>query len=185
MYPSIIALVGHIRSGKSSVADYLCRQYGYTYASNSDLLIEIAQNLGMPHNRENLKKLGDSIFSVLGNDTLARFRLSQPHKFPIIVDGIRYKEEVELYSQYPSFKLIGVQASDNLRLERLNNLANQGKDSFLSKSDFDKLQYARSESQVNDLVRLSDTILYNNRTKDDLFLAIDRLMQEWGNTPIL
>ncbi|MEJ2898120.1 AAA family ATPase [Acinetobacter sp. NS-4] len=184
MYPSIIALVGHIRSGKSSIAEYLCHKYDYSLASNSDLLREIAKNLGMEQNRENLKKLGDSIFSVLGNDTLARFRLSQPQKFPIIVDGIRYKEEIELYSQLTSFKLIGVQASDDLRLARLNHLANQGKDSTLSKSDFDKLQYARSELQINELLGLADIIICNERTKSELYLEIDKLMKLWRDSTL-
>ncbi|ENX39757.1 AAA family ATPase [Acinetobacter pittii] len=182
MYPLIIGLVGHIRSGKSSVAQYIHEKYKYSIASNSDLLREIAKNLDMEPNRDNLKKLGDSIFSVLGNDTLARFRLSQPQNYPIIVDGIRYKEEIQLYRREPTFKLIGVKAPEYTRYERLNTLANQGKDSFLSEDEFHTLKNARSEVQVDELLKLTDTIINNNKTRDDLFFTIDQLMEEWRNS---
>lgn len=181
MYPSIIGLVGHIRSGKSSVAQYLCDRYNYSLASNSDLLRDIATNLGMKPNRDNLSKLGNSIFSVLGNETLARFRLSHPEKYPIIIDGIRYKEEILLYAQEPSFKLVGINAPEHLRLERLNNLANQGKDSRLTRSEFDRLQYARSESQVKDLLNFTNTVIINDKSMEDLFSQIDQLMVSWNN----
>lgn len=184
MYPSIIGLVGHIRSGKSSIAQYLCDKYSYSLASNSELLCKIARNLGMNEDRENLKRLGDSIFSVLGNDTLAKFRLSQSESFPIIIDGIRYKEEIELYRQFPSFKLIGIESSEYLRFDRLNSLANQGKDSFMTKSEFHKLQYARSEAQVDELLKLAHTIIYNNKTKSELYLQVDELMKIWGEQKI-
>lgn len=179
MYPSIIGLVGHIRSGKSSVAQYLCDRYKYSLASNSDLLREIATNLGMDQNRDNLKKLGDSIFSVLGNDTLARFRLSETQNFPIIVDGIRYKEEIQLYYQEPSFKLIGIEAPEQVRFERLNKMENQGKDSILSEAEFYKLKHARSEVQVDKLLEFADTIIHNNSSKEELFFMLDQLMEEW------
>lgn len=179
MYPLVLGLVGHIRSGKSSIAQYLCDRYNYSNASNSDLLRKIAINLGMNPSRDNLKKLGDSIFSVLGNDTLARFRLSQSQDFPIIVDGIRYKEEVWLYSQIPSFKLIGVKAPEHIRYERLNMVAPYGKDSILSKGEFYKLKNARSEAQVEELLKLADTIIINDKTKEDLILTIDQLMKGW------
>jgi len=182
MYPLIIGLVGHIRSGKSSVAQYICDKYNYSLASNSDLLREIAKNLNMEPNRDNLKRLGDSIFSVLGNDTLARFRLSQLKNNPIIIDGIRYKEEIQLYRSEASFKLIGIKTSENIRYERLNMLANQGKDSFLSEADFYKLKKARSEAQVDELLEFADTIINNDNTKEELFFKIDQLMTNWESS---
>ncbi|AYX85666.1 TPA: hypothetical protein LUJ82_000501 [Acinetobacter baumannii] len=181
MYPKIIGLVGPIRAGKSSVATYLCERYSYRLASNSDLLKDIAANLGMSPTRENLRKLGDSIFSVLGNDTLARYRLSKPHHFPIVVDGIRYKEEIEIYSQEPSFKLLGVEAFEEIRHHRTNILASEGKDQKLNIMQFSQLQSVRSELQVESLLELADAKINNNFDKAHLFHEIDYLMNRWLN----
>lgn len=180
MYPKIIGLVGPIRAGKSSVAAYLCEKYGYQLASNSDLLRDIAVNLGMAPTRDNLRRLGDSIFTVLGNDTLARYRLSMPQSFPIVVDGIRYKEEITIYLQEPSFRLLGIDAPEDLRHQRTNLLAHQGKDQELSNSQFSQLNLARSELQVESLLELANAKIFNDQTQVDLFGQIDQLISYWS-----
>lgn len=179
MYPKIIGLVGPIRAGKSTVATYLYEKYGYKLASNSDLLREIAANLDMSPTRDNLKKLGDSIFSVLGNDTLARYRLSNREDFPIVVDGIRYIEEINIYSQEPSFRLLGIDASENMRHHRTNLLAHEGKDQVLTNSQFTNLHQVRSELQINSLLDLTDAKIINNLSKEQLYLEIDNIMNNW------
>lgn len=180
MLPKIIGLVGPIRSGKTFAANYLKQKYGYRIASNSDVLREIARNLGMHPDRENLKKLGDSIFSVIGNDAIARFRLSEKFDTPIVVDGIRYREEFEAYSQEPSFRLIGLQANEELRYARAMALAHEGKDQNIERIQFNQLALARSESQVEELVSSAHVVITNDTGTTDFQELLDKVLKNWS-----
>ncbi|MEG8964278.1 hypothetical protein VPJ08_18605, partial [Acinetobacter baumannii] len=71
---------------------------------------------------------------------------------------------------------------ENIRYKRLNMLANQGKDSFLSEEEFYKLKKARSEAQVDELLEFADIIIDNNNTKEELFFRIDQLMKNWESS---
>lgn len=179
MYPRIIGLVGYIRSGKTSIGEVLSREYGYHLATNSDVLKRIAADLGMTCSRENLSALGNAIFSNLGNDAIARARVAQSHLFPMVVDGIRYLEEVGLYRQSPSFKLLGVVASDEVRYQRARLLANDAKDGDISRSSFEALSLARSEVGVPQLLSMADATIVNQGSIEDLQLEVRRILSSW------
>jgi dephospho-CoA kinase len=180
MLPKIIGLVGSIRSGKTFAANYLKQKYGYRIASNSDVLREIARNLGMAPDRENLKRIGDSIFSVIGNDAIARFRLREQLAMPIVVDGIRYREELEAYSLEPSFRLLGLQAKEELRYARAMALAYEGKDQNIERTQFNRLVLARSEAQVEGLVLSAHVVINNDSGANEFQESLDRVMKNWS-----
>lgn len=178
MLPKIIGLIGPIRAGKSTAAKILSEKYGYTIASNSAILSSILKNLGMSSSRENLGMLGDSIFKVLGNDIIAHYRMANLHLGGIIIDGIRYKEEIVAYSQEPSFKMIGVIADEQSRFERA--LADRTtKDSNIELQAFSELAKARSELEVPDLLKRCDAIITNAGSIEDYEASIDRVVSKW------
>lgn len=180
MKPKIVGIVGPIRAGKSLAANYLRTQYGYNIGANSQILKDIASGLALSHTRDNLKRLGDSIFQVLGNDAIATRRMRTTKDWPIVIEGIRYSEEVTAYRAEQSFKLIGITASENARFARAQALAHEGKDKNLDLAAFGQLSEARSEAQVNELVRRADFIIHNDSTIDDLQSQIDRIMATWS-----
>jgi len=179
MKPKIIAIVGPIRAGKSTVSRCLANRHGYTLASNSDILRDIAAKLHLPSDRTNLKRIGDAIFSTLGNDTLARFRLAHA-KFPTVIDGVRYLEEVATFRRDRSFKLLGVVANDDTRYLRAMALATEGKDTNLTRSEFDDLPKARSEVEVNDLLRQADYVISNDSSIQQLETTLAELIKKWS-----
>lgn len=178
MLPKIIALIGPIRAGKSTAARILAEKYGYTIASNSAILSAILENLGLNSSRENLGKLGDSIFKVLGNDIIAHYRMANLHRGGIIIDGVRYKEEIYTYSQEPSFKMIGVTADEQSRFERA--LADKStKDSNIERQAFSELANARSELEVPCLLGMCDIVIINSGSIIDYEASIDKAMSQW------
>jgi dephospho-CoA kinase len=180
MLPQIIGLVGPIRAGKTTVSSYLARRYGYHLASNSELLRLIAINLEIDPTRSNLKRLGDAIFSVLGNETLAKYRIGKTEEFPIIVDGIRYVEEVRAYAEVSSFRLLGVTADDQQRYQRTIALAHQGKDLDITPNAFDLLSGARSEESIPMLLKMADHVIKNDGSMESLENAIESIMEFWA-----
>jgi len=179
MLPEIIGVVGPIRAGKTTASAYLTEHFGYKTASNSELLKQIAVGLEIIPDRTNLKRLGDAIFNVLGNETLARYRVSKKDDFPIVVDGIRYPEEIKVYSQIPSFKLLAITAQDDNRYDRAMALAHRDKDSYISPEAFRSLSEARSEASLPSLFAVAHCLIVNDKDIEDLKTSIDSIMEQW------
>lgn len=179
--PEIIGLVGPIRAGKTTVNKYLVERYGYTSASNSDVLRAILDGMGIAQNRANLGALGDSIFKVLGNDIIAKFRLDNLHLGRIVVDGIRYPEEIKRYSEVKSFKLLAVTADSDLRYERAVRESKEFKDVGISRNAFDSLVQSRSELAVPDLILRAHKVISNDCDFESLKQKIDQTLKDWGS----
>lgn len=179
MPPRIIGLVGPIRAGKSTISKILAEDFGYLPASNSALLGSILDRMQIEKNRNNLGKLGNSIFEVLGNDALAHFRIRTLGSTNIVVDGIRYEDEVKAYSSVPSFLLIAVDSDQTFRLARVNAKSGQDKDPGLtSLSDLQTMDEARSELQVPRLMEMAHIRIPNNGDFDNLRALVHRFMDD-------
>lgn len=182
--PEIIGLAGPIRAGKTTITEYLSKRYGYTIASNSKILKKILIDMGLDHTRDNLGMLGNSIFSIFGNDLIARYRLDSLHLGRIVVDGIRYSEELSQYRNAAGFRLLGVQASDDARFSRAILDPEGHKDLQLTRNKFDEMFLARSELDVPMLLAEADKVIYNNGSVDQLFLEVDQAIEDWTACPL-
>jgi dephospho-CoA kinase len=179
--PDIIGIVGPIRAGKTTTANYLVERYGYTIASNSDILKRILAGMGIIPSRTNLAMLGNSIFEVLGNDVIAKYRLDRLQFGRIVVDGIRYTDELQRYLESPSFKLLGLTADSSIRFERTLKGSEEFKDLEISRSAFDRLTLSRSELDVPELLSRADVIITNLGSVEELRLSVDRILDGWKN----
>lgn len=177
--PEIIGLVGPIRAGKTTVNKYLVESYGYTSASNSDVLRQVLNGMGIAQDRANLGALGDSIFRVLGNDIIAKFRLDNLHAGRIVVDGIRYPEEISRYSQVASFKLLAIDADPDVRYDRTVRDSEELKDIGISRKAFDSLVGARSELAVPDLMLRAHKVISNDGNLESLKQKVDQALKDW------
>lgn len=177
--PEIIGLVGPIRAGKTTVTKYLADEYGYIIASNSEILKTILIDMGIEHTRDNLGMLGNSIFSIFGNDLIARYRVENLQRGRIVVDGIRYTEELSRYRDATGFKLLGVQASDDTRFIRATQDPEGLKDLNITREKFEKMLSARSELDVPMLLAEADRVIYNNGPIARLLSEVDQAIQDW------
>lgn len=178
MRPRVIGIVGHIRAGKTTASKYLVDRYGYTLASNSEVLSNILEDMDLPATRENLSRIGNAIFLNIGNDAIARFRLKNLDQDHIVVDGIRYIEEVEEYRKEPSFVLLGIIASDSNRLERTVNEIKSLKDRDITTEKFGKLSLARSELEVPSIIEMADFKIVNNGPIEQLYSDINNMLSK-------
>lgn len=180
-FPEIIGLVGPIRAGKTTVNKYLVERYGYTSASNSDVLRQILAGIGIAQNRASLGALGDSIFKVLGNDIIAKYRMGNLHLGRIVVDGIRYPEEISRYSEAEGFKLLAITADPDVRYDRTVRESEEFKDTDISRDVFDGLVQSRSELAVPDLILRADKIISNDGDFESLKKKIDQTLKDWAS----
>lgn len=183
--PPIIGIVGRIRAGKSSAAEYLSNNYGYTYTPNVRVLKSILNALGLPLERKLLATVGDTLFSDLGKDIIAKARVSEISKSSpngqsrIVVDGIRYIEELNEYRKLRGFMFLAISCSDQTRYERTLESLDGEKDGLITKSKFLKLNHLQSERDVPYLMSHADSVIVNDLSYGDFELAIDLAIKEF------
>lgn len=181
--PRIIGIVGPVRAGKTTVSRYLSVEYGYRLASNSELLEAILKILCISPSRKNLGSLGNALFETFGNDVIARARRAYLNegkpvgKERLVVDGIRYIEEVEIYRSEPSFRLVAVTADLQDRFRRA--CISKSKDGDITLQSFAGQKNDRSERQVPRLMSLADATLHNTGSKSDILLKVDCMVEAW------
>lgn len=177
--PKVIGIVGPVRAGKTTVTKYLVERYGYSLASNSAILRTILSDMGVEQTRDNLSVLGNSLFSMFGNDLLARYRIETLGLDRIVVDGIRYSEELTRYRTIPQFKLLGVRAADEARFERALLNSEEFKDKELTRVKFDQMVFSRSEMHVPALLDQADKVIDNNASLSQLLSEVDQAIESW------
>jgi dCMP deaminase len=122
----IIGLTGKFAAGKGTVAEVLAG-LGYSYHSLSDVIREELRARKIPESRENLLETGNRLRREGGPAALAtmiRDRLLDGRSH--IVDSIRNPAEVDVLRALPDFFLLGVDAAQRVRFERLLARGRQG-----------------------------------------------------------
>lgn len=118
----IIGVTGTNASGKDTVAEYLRDKYGFkNYSLSDEIRIELT-NKGLDHSRENLIRMGNEIRENYEANELALRaikRIKDDNITNVIITSIRNPAEVEEFKKdFPSFKLIFVDAPIEIRYER-------------------------------------------------------------------
>jgi len=170
----IIGLTGKYAAGKGTVAEVL-KKHGFAYHSLSDVIRGELKRRGIPESRENLLACGNDLRSKGGPGALATMivtELEADAHPDHIVDSIRTPAEVEGLRTHKAFWLIGVDADQRLRFQRLLSRGRQGDPTTFevfaaleareSKSDDPKAQ------QLDATFALADVVVNNDGGLEDL-----------------
>ena len=183
----IIGLTGKFAAGKGTVAETLMAR-GFAYHSLSDVIRDELKARGVPESRENLTALGNELRRNEGPAALARrivAKLTAPGAgADHIVDSIRNPAEVEALRAAPGFFLLGVDADQVVRFERLVARARQGDPT--SFEQFAQLEARETHStdpttqQLHATWALADDFLANDGTREALAEAVEQLLLQRG-----
>lgn len=175
----IIAIIGRISSGKSTIAREISERYNIPVASFGGYLHHYSVINSLPTGRKDLQDLGEKLIK------------EEPHKFLnavinsatndsnfIILEGIRHRLIFDAVREVTVNRLsIFIQASDEIRLQRY--LA-RNKDSDTNKplQEFEVRNQHPVEQEVEDLRQYCDVTL-NSETQSfsDLKPRIDSFME--------
>jgi len=122
----IIGVTGGMGSYTQSVADDLVKHYGFISFSLSHIVRQETASRGRPTTGANLRRTGNSLRKMFGSGVLVdrilrRVEREVDSKF-IVLEGIRNPGEVESLMRYPNAFLIGLEAGDEERYQRLENV---------------------------------------------------------------
>lgn len=174
----VLGLIGRIGSGKTAVSEYLQENYGAKEHRFSQILMDILDRLYLPHERANLQKLGKSLRAELGTDVIVNaFKqdLEKDTSEILIVDGIRYENEVELLKEKKGI-LIFVTASPEARYERAVKRGEKG-EAKITFEQFLESEKAETEKHIEAIKSSADYTIDNSGTLDELYKKVDGIIE--------
>jgi dCMP deaminase len=177
-----IGVAGRNAAGKTCVVEALERRSFYR-VSLSDVIREDLRAEGSEPTRENMIRRGRELRARHGPAVLAQRveRLLPPGRNHV-VDSIRHPAEVEALRAAGDFKLLWIEAPQELRFERAVTRARPGDPHTLE--DFralEELELAGDDpagQQLLEVARLADETLHNDGDLAELERALERFVTE-------
>jgi dephospho-CoA kinase len=171
----LVGLIGHIGSGKTSIANYL-EGRGFLRVTLSDFLMDEAKARGLTPTRKNLQDLGDELRRVKGGSVLVRRALEKAEHLGstrLVIDGLRNPDEVRAVREVPNALLIGVTRSHYVDDENTEVAAVRRE-----KSNAEPAWGQR----VSDSMKMATFVIDNSGSLDELYERVSSLLPrsvEW------
>ncbi|UCD03403.1 MAG: AAA family ATPase [Candidatus Aenigmatarchaeota archaeon] len=178
----IIGLTGKRGSGKDTVASHLADKHGFSMLDfTRDVLAPILQKQGKPVTRDNLIDLGMEGRKKAHNGVWAE-KLSVIIKRrgigDYVISGVRFVEEVETFRKLlgEDFVLVSTLCDDRTRYERCRKRGTKG-EGDLTFDQFMEHEKRPTEKVITETMKISDFVLDNNGTHEDLFSEADKVLK--------
>lgn len=176
----VVGLSGKIGSGKTVVSKYLASRYGANQMRFSQILMDILERLHIPAEREALQKLGHALRSSVGEDVIVNaFRedVAKNHSEFIVVDGIRYPNEVDMLRSFENNILLYVDAPAEVRYQRCVERNEKG-EGGISFNGFLAAEKRKTERHLDSVAELSDYVIENTGSIEELHRRVDEILEE-------
>jgi dephospho-CoA kinase len=188
----IIAVTGPISSGKGKVAE-MFRDKGFTHHSFSAEIRQVAKERGIEVNRKNLSRLGHDLRvesphrSILGQRLLDRIeKEADEGRKRFVIEGLRDADEIDLFRKHElekqemRFVLIGVDAPQDVRFERMRSRGRHGDPkTFKEFKEIDDHELKGGQGQeVEKCMKMADYMIQNDAGLDELKGKVDGIAKE-------
>ncbi len=166
-------LAGRIASGKTTVSEYLNKQYDFEILRFRDIIVDALRDKGKEINRENMQKTGREIDELLGPKLFSELLLCRAggssNKY--VIDSIRHvKIHLALKEMLGNYFLLFVDCDEVRRNLRLRQRDGRDKD-LLS------LENHPVEQESDHLRKHADHVLINNQELPDLYKKLDEIVR--------
>jgi dephospho-CoA kinase len=177
----IIGLSGEMGAGKGTVAKYLSERYQGKSHRFSTMLRDILDRLYLPQSRDNMQVLSTELREIFGEELFARVMSEDVRNDTgelVIIDGIRRVADIKYLREFPHFKLFYLETDIEKRYERIHNRNENPDDMNLTFEQFKKDQEDESEMQIKELKGVTDFLVDNNGSFDELYKQVDQMVKE-------
>ena len=178
----IIGVTGKNGSGKDEILRYL-ESKGFSTFSLSDLLRERLRETGLEETRENLISIGNELRETNGSGILGKLALKRTqNQEKVGIGSIRNPAEIEELRKNNDFFVIGVDAKNEIRYSRILE-RNRGGD-IRTFEEFNRVEEVENsddptKQQLTECLRLSDRLLENNGTIEELHQKLEEALSRF------
>lgn len=181
MPKAIIGLVGPIASGKEVVKKYLENNYNSYSFKISTILRDVLNRLYLPVSRENMQALSTDLRQRFGNDILAKIISNDAlnnDKDLVIIDGIRRLDDIVYLKKLPQFRLISIDAKEDIRHKRVQERNENKGDAEKSFQQFLFDNSQEAEKDIPNVMKIANYHLDNNNDLANLYQQIKMVISE-------
>lgn len=171
----VIGIVGAPASGKESTARIIREHYGFESLGVSEGLADYAYALGLepPFERDTLRNTYLRLVPVLGENFLAQYAIdslriiSRRKKIKgSVIEGFRIRSDIPyLKRKLPNFKVIGIQANEEVRFERIQKRRRIA--DVLTRVEFQRIEQ-KEGSWIEETMKMADIIIVNEGSEEEL-----------------
>jgi dephospho-CoA kinase len=172
-----IGISGKIGSGKTAVANYLNKKYGFKILRFRDIILEVREQRKLGNNRENMQRIGNELYQCLGPKLFSQLLLyNAEENFKYAIDSIRHLGIDKFFREEfgSRYLLFFIEAKNEVRIKRL---------SFRDKKTFNlstlsKLDDHSVEQETEKFKKCAEYVIPNNETVEILYKQIDDIMKQ-------
>lgn len=178
----VIGLSGEPGAGKDTVKEYLQSRYGASTLGFSLILKDILNRLNLPLVRESYAVLAEALRGAFGEGILSQVLENDVRRSSsavVVIDGIRKRGELEVLKKLPGFRFFFVETDLRIRFDRIKNRGSKADDLSKTFEDFVRDHESAADRDVKQLKDLSDAVVENNGTRDELFASVDEIMKNF------
>ncbi len=175
----ILGITGKYASGKGEIANYLQKK-GFGYFSFSAMIEEECKKRCLLPTRENTINIANEVREKHGNAYWAKKIISRIQKGRnYVVESFRNPDEVREFKKLPGFKLLLVEAPQQVRYDRAvkrKRVADSdisAFEKFREKEEQESKNPNKSSQQLDECARMADMKIENNGTIEELHNKID------------
>lgn len=175
----VLGVIGPIRAGKDTASDYLSDKLDIPHFQISSPLELISQERGVEPTRENLIALGTEVAKQHGDGYLAQYLLDCAPTVSIMT-GMRQLGQLAVLRSSARLTLISIDAYPAVRFGR--SLSDPKPGEATTVEEFIAREIAENSppnaQRLFECMGQADHPLLNNGTKDELYAALDVVLQE-------
>lgn len=171
MQKIILALAGEMGCGKGTLTKYLIEKHNAEVYRFSNPLRDILDRMHREISRNTMQQLSTALRQTFGDDILSEIILSDVGKSTapfIVIDGVRRESDIKYLRNLQGFKLIYIDADIFTRYTRVTFRGENSSDTTKTIEEFMRETEAEAESRIRELKNISQIILENNGTIEEL-----------------
>jgi len=186
--PIIIGFATTIAAGRTTAVGHLLDMHGFTFLSLADVLKSEAIARGIPTRREELQRLGTELRQLHGPAYLAEKFRTDPKWLSsksalVIVDSFKNEAEVKEFRKQKRFTLLGIDAPEELRWERVRSRRRQGDPETYADFQYqDRVDRGLSGDahgqQLERLLAIADRVIMNHGTVEAFLAQVDKAVAD-------
>ncbi len=179
----VLGIVGEMGVGKSTITDYIKQKYGAVSFRFSDMLTDIANRLYLEPTRPNLQMISSMLRQTISQDIMSKVIRRDAETSTaaiIIVEGIRRPSDITYLKELPNFYLIGMNADERLRYERVCLRSEKPDDRTKTWEAFQQEGLAEAELEIKNIKAEARVQIDNNGTEAELFTQVEKILSEVG-----
>ncbi len=172
----IIGLTGEKLAGKGTIAEYLEKYHNAKVLRFSRPLSDILLRIGQPNTRKELVALGTYLRERFGDDVLAQVAARDAATLTglVVIDGMRYKAEYNIFSRLPNFYLLNVTAPLEVRYQRTQQRSEKVDEQAMTLEEFTRREQDATEQEIAAVQAMAHAKMNNIGSFEELYQQVDQ-----------